>query len=63
MKRTVEYDGRTYKVRSDKVDIPDLDALERFSALIWLNQNTYATGYSTKKQNPLEGYGGILEVR
>ena len=59
-KRTVTYDGSTYKVRSDKVDIPDLDNMDRFAALQWLIRETYARGYS--RPNPLAGMGGIVSV-
>lgn len=59
-KRDVVWDGRTYKVRSDKIEIPDLAALPRFEALLWLVANTYATGYS--KPNPLAGLGGAINV-
>jgi hypothetical protein len=58
-KRTVTFDGKTYKVRSDKIDIPDLDQLSRFAALQWLIQHTYPRGYS-RPQNPLAGYGGTI---
>lgn len=67
-KREVEWDGRVYKVRSDKVEIPDLAAAEalpsghaeRFRALTWLIANTYPTG--TSRPNPLAGMGSILKV-
>lgn len=48
-KRTVEWEGRTYKVRSDKVDIPDLTKMSRIGALTWLCQQTYPRGHSTKR--------------
>lgn len=61
---TVTYGDRTYKVRSRKTEIPDLDAMERIAALIWLNQNTYPTGAGTRtRPNPLAGYGGVLRVK
>ncbi len=59
-KRQVEWDGRFYKVRSDKIAIPDLKSMSRFTALTWLCRETYATGYS--RPNPLAGFGGILSV-
>lgn len=59
-KREVEWDGRFYKVKSDKIDIPDLQAMERFSALVWLNRHTYPRGYS--KPNPLAGLGDAIKV-
>ena len=43
-KRRVSYDGDTCTVRSDKIEIPDFDQMDRFAVLIWLNKHTYATG-------------------
>lgn len=43
-KPVVEYDGRTYTCKRWKVEIPDLVAMDRTGALIWLNQNTIPTG-------------------
>lgn len=60
-KRYVDWDGRSYAVRSDKIDIPDLQAMSRFAALQWLIAHTYARGYS--RPNPLAGYGGAIQVR
>jgi len=48
-KRTVTYNGRTYKIRSDKIEIPDLAAMNEFAALTWLIQHTYPRGRSTAK--------------
>lgn len=59
-KRRVTFDGRTSVVRSNKIEIPDLASMDRFAALTWLIQNTYATGYS--KPNPLAGFGGAIKV-
>lgn len=50
-KRVVEFDGMRSKVRSDKIEIPNLQAMNRFEALQWLIRHTYPTGYS--KGNPL----------
>jgi hypothetical protein len=61
-KRTVEWEGRTYKVRSDKVVIPDLTQMSRIAALCWLCQQTYPRGHSTKRPNPLAGFGGAITV-
>lgn len=60
-KREVEWDGRYYKVRSDKIEIPDLKSISRFAALTWLCRETYPTGYS--RPNPLAGFGGAIAVR
>jgi hypothetical protein len=59
-KREVCWDGRYYKVRSDKIEIPNLAAMETFSALRWLITFTYPTGYS--RPNPLAGMGGAISV-
>lgn len=58
---TVTYDGVTYKVRSRKTEIPDLEAMDRMGALVWLNQNTYPRGNGTRTQpNPLAGLGEVI---
>lgn len=44
----VQYGGIAYKVRSRKIAIPDLGALPRMAALVWLNQNTVPRGRSRK---------------
>lgn len=59
-KRYVQWNGASYAVRSDKIDIPDLLAMSRFDALQWLISNTYARGYS--RPNPLAGFGGAIKV-
>lgn len=62
-KRTVTYGGKTYKVRKDSIAIPDLDAMTRIEALVWLNQETYATGSGLRtRPNPLAGMGEALTV-
>ena len=62
-KRRVTFNGRTYTVRKDKIDLPDLDAMSRFEALQWLSRETYPTGAGTRtKPNPLAGMGSILTV-
>lgn len=59
-KREVEWDGRTYKVRSNKIEIPDLKSMSRFAALTWLCRETYPTGYS--RPSPLAGFAGAISV-
>lgn len=59
-KRYVDFDGRSYAVRSDKIVIPDLKTMSRFAALSWLINHTYPTGYS--RPNPLAGFGGAIKV-
>lgn len=61
-KPTVTYDGVTYKVRSRKTAIPDLAAMDRTAALIWLNQNTHARGTNYRRPNPLAGMGGAIKL-
>lgn len=59
-KRYVNFDGRSYAVRSDKIVIPELEAMTRFAALSWLINHTYATGYA--RPNPLAGLGGAVKI-
>lgn len=59
-KPIVEFEDRCYSARSYKVEIPDLAAMKRIDALLWLCQNTYPTGYS--RPNPLAGFGGAISV-
>jgi hypothetical protein len=42
---TVTYEGATYKLRSRKTEVPDLEAMDSLEAHIWLNRNTTAKGY------------------
>jgi hypothetical protein len=58
-KRAVTYDGSTYKVRSDTIELPNFDEMERFQALQWLGRHTYARGYS--KPNPLQGMSFLMK--
>lgn len=60
-KRRVSFDGIEYAVRSGKRAIPDLSAMDRLGALIWLNKNTTRRGYS-RKTNPLAGIGSAIKV-
>lgn len=59
-RREVEFDGSWYKVKSNKVEIPDLKSMRRIAALQWLCRETYARGYS--KPNPLVGFAGAISV-
>lgn len=61
-KRSVTLNGRTYKVRSDSVEIPDLEAMSSIAAAVWINQHTYRRGYHAAP-NPLRGLGEVLNVR
>uniref|UniRef100_UPI003F499AB0 hypothetical protein n=1 Tax=Nonomuraea sp. CA-251285 TaxID=3240002 RepID=UPI003F499AB0 len=60
-KRDVEYDGKWYKVRSDKIEIPDFAGMTRFAALQWLSRHTYARGFS--RPRPLAGLGAVLTMK
>jgi len=57
--RTVTFLGATYKVRG-AVEIPNLDAMDRIGARMWLCRHTYARGYS--RPNPLAGLAGAITV-
>lgn len=59
--RTVEFDGRGYRVRGN-VAIPILEQMDRFAALLWINRHTYARGYQVTS-NPLAGFGAALSIR
>jgi hypothetical protein len=48
-KRTVTFHGTTYKVRSNRIELPDLEAMGDFAALTWLIQNTYPRGTSHRR--------------
>ena len=61
-KPTVEYDGQVYSCRSYNVEIPDLSAMSRTAALVWLIQNTVKRGYSSKPA-PVNLGGFKLVVR
>jgi hypothetical protein len=50
-KPVVTYDGKSYTARSYNVEIPDLAAMDRMAALIWLNANTTPKGYGRGKVN------------
>jgi hypothetical protein len=60
-KRTVDHNGITYKVRSDKIEIPDLATMDGTAAAMWLIRNTYPRGFS-RATNPLQGCGGAINV-
>ncbi|MCW2721191.1 hypothetical protein [Pseudonocardia sp.] len=59
-KRIAFYEGRSYKVKSDRIEIPNFEQMERMAVLQWMLRNTYPRGYG--KPNPLAGMGGILRV-
>lgn len=59
-KREVTYDGNTYKVRSDTIEIPNFNEMGRFEALQWMCRHTYGRGYSTP--NPLQGIGSAIRL-
>jgi hypothetical protein len=49
---TVTYDGKTYKLRSRKTEVPDLAGMTRIGALTWLLQNTYPRGTNHRRPAP-----------
>lgn len=57
-RREVEFGGRYYKVKSNSVEVPNLAGLPRIDALLWLNEFTYARGFS--RPNPLAGFAGAI---
>lgn len=59
-KPIIEYEGRIYSARKYHVQIPDLDAMSRLEALVWLNQNTHKCGHSTKA--PVPNLAGLTLV-
>ena len=62
-KRTVTYDGRSYKLRGDKIEVPDFAAMDRIGVLQWLSRHTYATGNGLRtRPNPLAGLGEVINV-
>lgn len=61
-KPTVIYGDTVYKVRSHKTEVPNLDAMDRMAALMWLNRNTYPRG--TNNRRPRPNLSGLrMEVR
>lgn len=61
-KRTVTYDGTAYKVKSDKVEIPDFEQLGRMGTLVWLNRHTYRRGPRPTDAVDLRGLGSAINV-
>ena len=57
----ITYNGMTYKLRSRNIEIPDIEHMDEFKALIWINMNTTARGYS-KASNPLTGMAGAVNL-
>lgn len=60
-RRTVEFNGQRYKVRSSKIVVPDLAAMSRFEALQWLIAHTYPKGYSKAPAQSL-AFGGHITI-
>jgi len=59
---TVTYDGRTYRVRSVKTEIPDFTTMDRLAVLQWMSRYTTPRGYS-RAPSRLQGLGIALDVR
>jgi hypothetical protein len=49
---TVEYNGKVYKMRSRKTEIPDLAAMDSIPALMWLLRNTTPKGTNHRRPAP-----------
>jgi hypothetical protein len=56
---TVDFEGKTYSLRSRKTVIPDFSEMTSIQQLMWINKNTTARGYTTKT-NPLAGMSHLL---
>lgn len=50
---TVTYKGKTYKLRSRKTEIPDLNAMDDIPAAMWMLRNTYPTGTNHRRPAPV----------
>lgn len=48
---TVEFEGRTYSLRTRSVVAPDLGKMDKIGALVWLNRNAVRRGF--QKGRPL----------
>jgi hypothetical protein len=59
--RRVNWENESFCVKGN-VSIPDLSAMSRIDALIWLNRNTYRRGYS-RVTNPLAGIGNAISLK
>lgn len=49
---TVKYNGKVYKLRSRKTEIPDLAAMDSVPALMWLLRNTAPKGTNHRRPTP-----------
>jgi hypothetical protein len=49
---TVTYEGKVYKLRSRKTEVPDLDTMDSLGARVWLLQNTRASGTNHRPPQP-----------
>lgn len=50
------YNGSTYKLRSNKIEVPELELMDSLAALVWINQNTIARGYTKKEDIRIGGF-------
>lgn len=60
-KRTVEFEGKIYKLRCNACDVPHFPTMSRLEVLMWLIRETYPRGYH-KAPNPLAGYAGTISL-
>ncbi len=56
----VTFENKTYSLTSRKTQIPNLTAMKRLDALLWLHRHTRARGYS--RPNPLAGLGDVIKI-
>ena len=56
---SIEFQGRIYKLRKRKVEVPDLATMSELEALIWINQNTIPRGYQKEKPR----IGGVTLIQ
>jgi hypothetical protein len=52
-KRVIEYNGSSYKLKSNNTVVPRFDTMDELSARVWLINNTYPKGYQTRSQSSL----------
>jgi hypothetical protein len=48
LKRTITYDGKSYEVKSDTIELPDFESMSRTAALTWLCRHSYPVGTAAR---------------
>lgn len=56
-KPMVQFDGKTYALKSEKAIVPDLTGMSRIEALVWLNRNVVRRGYQKSRPTIAAGVG------